>query len=237
MTDLQDHRAGLLRHIGKKLKEQERKLDGGPQLTYLKQTKFGVCCKVGSHKVDILLAFDIVNPEIYEEMERFRTAKPRGRRRKLIVGLEFSASLSPLQVNFVKSLPACVKGAIQLLKKWKQEIIEGMSTPRRLIPSYSLEVLAAYQWKKTGTESVDQLFHNVIVMLTDCSGIQVAMDYDHQYDLEDFTRNRTTPYILDPVNPFNNTFLSKRADFRVLEREAREILKKLRRWGNPSLRE
>ncbi|PVD35119.1 hypothetical protein C0Q70_06400 [Pomacea canaliculata] len=145
-------------------------------------------------KVDIAPAFDVLSEyespfEVYQMMEEYP---------KKVAALQFSASLAPLQVSFVKPVPEQVKKVIRLLKVWKDENDLG-------IRSYSIEILTIYIWSKKCEDNpgTDHLFREVMRQLATCGTLCVALD--DNYKSSRYTRYMRQPYILDPANPYMNT--------------------------------
>nr|KAG5693109.1 hypothetical protein BaRGS_014059 [Batillaria attramentaria] len=69
------------------------------------------------------------------------------------------------------------------------------------IRAYSLELLAIYCHQPS--MSVGQLHKKCLEQLSNIENLRVA--FDDYYQSAQYTRNLTPPYILDPVNPLNNT--------------------------------
>ncbi|KAK7478391.1 hypothetical protein BaRGS_00030395, partial [Batillaria attramentaria] len=183
IKELKRARPGILNHLKERVEEY------GPwkgKIELKKQTKYALSYKYGNHDVDILPALNVKRhigspAQIYDKMEspkkRARDSK-NGRRRRNRQAQEYSASLAPLQKAFIKQQPPQVKDAIRLLKYWKQ--------------------------REKGKLNSVQLFQKSLQELSNSPSLAIA--FDENYDPKEFTEKRNLPYIMDPANPYMNTF-------------------------------
>ncbi|XP_076449878.1 2'-5'-oligoadenylate synthase 1-like isoform X1 [Babylonia areolata] len=155
------------------------------------QTPFSLCYTLNGQEMDVLPALNAERcvEHLYREM-RVYSGGPRA------AGQELSASLAPLQIDFVKPQTEAVKRVIRLLKLWKKE--NGVK-----IRSYTLELLTIHADRTTQWRNTDDLFRRVLSLLADCRSIQVAFNVN--YNSAEYTRSHQTPYVIDPANPFMNT--------------------------------
>ncbi|XP_025086254.1 2'-5'-oligoadenylate synthase 1-like [Pomacea canaliculata] len=186
--------ADLQANRGRLLNDLEQKVKNVLGISPVKRTQYSLSFNWNGHKVDILPAFDLLSryggspADIYNAMVQFGPN----------AALEFSASLAPLQVQFVKPVPEHVKRVIRLLKLWAEE--NGLN-----IRSYTLELLTIFLWRSRGggNPGTDFLFYEAIKQLVCCGSLRIA--FGDNYNSSFYTRLMTPPYVLDPANPYMNT--------------------------------
>ncbi|XP_025115688.1 2'-5'-oligoadenylate synthase 1-like [Pomacea canaliculata] len=107
-----------------------------------KSTKFAAKFAFNNIELDVLPAFDALRSysgkrrNIYSAISQHLLSSKK-------IGQEFSASLAPLQVAFIKTLRCSVKDYIRLMKQWKK--VNDLT-----IPSYCLELLTVKVWRDMG---------------------------------------------------------------------------------------
>ncbi|KAL8609119.1 hypothetical protein ACOMHN_046725 [Nucella lapillus] len=177
------------------------------------KTSFSLCYLLNGEEVDILPALDIGVYGSTEEVYKHMKAYPQG---KVRAAQEFSASLAPLQINFVKPQVEALKRVIRLVKLWKKE----NDVPIR---SYTLELLTIdtdknYDWRDT-----EGLFRKVLTRLEDCRSIKVMFDDNYNSGL--YASRHKAPYVVDPANPYMDTLYG--ADCSKVSEAARDMLGRL----------
>lgn len=188
IEDLKQARPILL-HL---IKAEITKSFQGP-ITLKTESRKSVSYSLGKGSdVDILPAFDVVNElrclsNVYREMEHYQGTKASAAQ-------EYSASLAPIQREFVKKADCRVKEAVRKMKEWKD-------THNLDIRAYSLELLALSLHKPD--MSTEELVKKCMCQMAHCQNLRVA--FDEHYKSARYVGNQTPPYILDPVNPYNNT--------------------------------
>lgn len=188
ISDLENSRGILLWLI----ENQVQRTWQGP-ITLKKKTSRSISYRLPDGvEVDILPAFDVQREiggpsAIYNAMDHYPGSNVQAAQ-------QYSASLAPLQVEFVKKADCRVKEAARMLKEWK----EGNHLDIR---SYSLELLAIYLHRPG--MSTEELFRNCMVQLTNCDNLRIT--FNEYYSSSDYIRQLSVPYIMDPVNPYNNT--------------------------------
>ncbi|XP_070191369.1 2'-5'-oligoadenylate synthase 1-like [Littorina saxatilis] len=195
------------------------------RIIFDRRTQFSVQYILDGNEVDILPAFamdhtnDTRNRDLmYQHMRDVGQKESMG-----FIASQFSASLSPLQVTFVKHKDESVKKVIRLLKKWKKE------RKVKNLPSYVLELLTIYAAKQAGREiSTDDLFVKVLGMLRDIRS-QTGMWFGDNYTIvaakpgDKFVH--TAPYLLDVANGYNDILY--RVDKEKVSQSASDLLKQL----------
>ncbi|KAK7108806.1 2'-5'-oligoadenylate synthase 1A-like [Littorina saxatilis] len=197
------------------------------RISFKKRTPFSVTYILDGNEVDLLPAFamdhtnDTRNRDLmYKHMEA--VAEKEG---MSFVAQQFSASLAPLQVTFVKHKDESVKKVIRLLKKWKQE--RGVDDLR----SYTLELLTIYAAKQVGRQiSTDDLFVKVLGMLRDIRS-QKGMYFEDNYPVypgqpgSKFSHSH--PCLLDVANFYNDMLHGVNKE--RVSQHASDILRQLQR--------
>lgn len=187
IDDLKEEREDLLEDL-------EDHLRTTAKISPEKSSKYSLTYDWHDIKVDILPAVDVLSlygspRKVYDVMGQF---KPRRE-----AAQQFSASLAPLQRDFVKEIPEYVKKVIRLVKLWKEE--NSLE-----IRSYSIELLTIFVWTSNGEENpgTDNLFRKVMRKLATCETLQVG--FDDNYKCSAYP-SMSPPYIRDPANPYMNT--------------------------------
>ncbi|PVD20450.1 hypothetical protein C0Q70_18606 [Pomacea canaliculata] len=177
------------------LADLEETLRQSARIQPISRTRFSLKYNWNDIEVDILPAVDVLSlygspSKVYEVMGRYGSAGHAAQ--------QFSASLAQLQRDFVKDVPEHVKKAIRLVKLWKKE-------NHLDIRSYSLELLTIYVWQIAGkgNPGTDYLFCEVMSQLSTCGTLRVAFDVN--YNSSFYIRSMSSPYIMDPANPYMNT--------------------------------
>ncbi|XP_074152072.1 2'-5'-oligoadenylate synthase-like protein isoform X2 [Sminthopsis crassicaudata] len=182
-------------------------------------------------KVNVLPAFDAMgnlapkekpSPQVYENLINSQS-KPG----------EFSSSLSELQSNFFKHLPAKLKNLLRLVKHWYIKKVKAKCPKIFLPPKYALELLTVYAWEM-GTQKAEYFrteegFVTVMKLLQDYENICIYWTTNYNFEnaiIRDFVKNKlkkNRPIILDPADPTNNVGEGRRWD--VLAQAAAYCLK------------
>ncbi|KAK7114853.1 hypothetical protein V1264_000842 [Littorina saxatilis] len=178
-----------------------------------KRTPFFLCYTLDGQEVDILPACDVLAREgspsnVYRKMASYPKGKEKGAQ-------QYSVSLAPLQIEFVKPVAEDVKRVIRLVKLWKQE--KGLK-----IPSYTVELITIHASRGMSPVTTNALFKEVMLLLQDCRSLRIAFN-THNYNSSDYARLLSPPYVLDPANPYMNTIYG--VDEAAVSREAANTLR------------
>ncbi|KAK7114560.1 2'-5'-oligoadenylate synthase 1A-like [Littorina saxatilis] len=194
--DLITARAKLLDHLQEVVKGYDHWRSG---LKLKERTTLYLSYVLYGHELTILPGFDIMShvkrkERVVREIDAVAQYKSIE-----FVSQQFSASVVPLQVDFVKNSDETAKKVIRLLKQWKLERkLTGLS-------SYTLELLAIHAAGADFRGNTTDLFVKVLMLIRNYSSVRVA--FDENYTSQDYLQYHEIPYIVDVANPFNNLMI------------------------------
>lgn len=205
MEEFKRIRSDILRELETKAKTYHA---GG--LKDVKLTEYSVQGKFNGEDLDILPTIETINTgsgkgAAYNAMARAFNSQAEAQ--------AYSASLSPLQIDFVSGQNETVKRVIRLVKYWKAK--RGVN-----IRSYTAELVTIYADRKGYGRSTRTLFEAVMTLLKDAESLKVA--FDDNYSSQQYTSSMRPPYVLDPANPFKDTL--ENSNIHGISKSARETL-------------
>ncbi|KAK3577494.1 hypothetical protein CHS0354_026448 [Potamilus streckersoni] len=182
------------------------KIEGRTQFAL--KINFKCCRSSHEHKVDLLPACDVL--EVGGKMTNARKRKVYEDMLRSDENLRryFSASLVVLQRNFVVGRPAKLKSLIRLFKSWRisEFRIRSAKGNEKWPTSYVLELITIKKWEEAGCPRSFDLkrgFYSVLNALVEYNELQIVW-YKHYS--KDSLPSHSSPYVIDPANPFNNIY-------------------------------